>query len=134
VLCAADGSLVTVEHRGGALVHGDGAPRVLPPGTSIAAEQDVLVARLPGGRIERLYARPPARPAQQLRRPNPGRIELLGLEGEVIARLPESSCELHGGQHGLFLTARFPQGLGRQRGPLALTCAEGNRYLLRVDG
>jgi hypothetical protein len=129
---AAAGSLLLVEHAAGVLAFGEVPPRYFPAGSAVLEIGDGLFVRTPDSRTERVLARPAPGAEDRLRRPAAGRIELLGLGREVIARLPEERVVLHGGAMGLFLTATFPDGLD-SRTPTSLTGAEGNRYLLRVD-
>jgi hypothetical protein len=133
---AREGGLLVIEHEGGVLALGDAAgPEVAPPGTRVDGEGLLPVLITPDHRARVLH--PPAFPPPESRlRPSAtrGGIELLGPYGEVLAVLPENRVQLHGGAAGLFLTAAFPEGLGRSDPtPMSLTMAAQNRFLLRVD-
>lgn len=134
ILCAAQGTLVALEHAGGVIAFGGESPTYLPAGTTVEDRDGALFARLPDDRLQRLAVVPAPATAQRVRRPAAGQLELIGPRDTVIAALPESQCVLHDGADGLFLTASFPDGIGDDPTPSALTSAAGNRYLLQVLG
>ncbi|MBK8974982.1 MAG: hypothetical protein IPM29_03580 [Planctomycetes bacterium] len=134
LVVAAAGTLLLVEHPGGVTAFEAGGRTRSPAGSRLRFDADAVRIVEPSGRLRTPLPAATADPSQRLRRVGPGRIELLGPRGDVLARLPESALTLHGGAGGLFLTARFPQGLpGAGREPFGLTAVDGNRYLLRVD-
>ena len=60
-------------------------------------------------------------------------VQILGPVAETLAELPASSVTVQNGLNGVFLEASLPLGLPDDPGPIHLTMAAHNRYLLRVD-
>jgi hypothetical protein len=130
---AAHGTLLVLEHEVGVSAFGSGDPVRAPVGTSVRTAGDEIGLLFADGRFTRLLAVPPAAMDAQLRTPGTDRVELLGPHGEVLARIPAAPVTLHHGAGGLLLTASFPDGVGADRTPMALTIAAWNRHLLRVE-
>lgn len=60
-------------------------------------------------------------------------VRILGPLGETLAELPANSVTVQNGVGGVFLNASLPNGLPGDPGPMVLSMAADNRYLLRVN-